>query len=193
MSGSPQPPRPPVPPPPPRTGSHLLTIALLVLALIIVVSVMTVWVGLRYLARGVSVNVNESSRGAKQVSIKTPVGSLEVAKDVDEARLGLPIYPGATRLKDEGSARVDIAIGNEENVRVLVAKYQTADPLDKVRDFYRDRLGTEVSKFIETNQGNKTVFEMKTSGQEKIVTIHGVGSNTQIALVRVAHGPGETN
>ena len=66
MSTAPQPPRGPAAPPPPRTGSHILTIALLFLALIIVVSLATVWVGLRFLARGVSVTVYDNLSSGKE-------------------------------------------------------------------------------------------------------------------------------
>jgi len=193
MSTAPQSPRPPAAPPPPRTGSHLLAISLLVLALIIVVSVMTVWIGLRFIARGVRVNVAEAGAGKKEVSIKTPVGSLEVNQDVNESRLGLPIYPGAQRLKDQGSANVNISIGDEQGVRVVAAKFETADSLEKVTDFYKQRLGAEVTKFTEKNHEGHTVFEVKRQGQGKIVALHGAGLMTQIELVRVIHGPGETN
>jgi len=193
MSTAPQSPRPPAAPPPPRTGSHLLAISLLVLALIIVVSVMTVWIGLRFIARGVKVNVAEGGAGKKEVSIKTPVGSLEVNQDVNESRLGLPIYPGAQRLKDQGSANVNISIGDEQGVRVVAAKFETADSLEKVTDFYKQRLGAEVTKFTEKNHEGHTVFEIKRRGQEKIVALHEAGLMTQIELVRVIHGPGETN
>ena len=171
MSTLPQSPRPPAAPPPPRTGSHLLTISLLVLALIIVVSVLTVVIGIRFLARGVKVNVAEGEAGKKEVSIKTPVGSLEVTQDVNEARLGLPIYPGAQRSQDQGSANVNIAFGNEGGVRVVAAKFQTADSLEKVRDFYKQRLGREVTKFTQRNREGHSVFEIKRKGQEKIVAI----------------------
>lgn len=193
MSTVPQSPRPPSAPPPPRTGSHLLTISLLVLALIVTVSILTVVIGLRFLARGVKVNVADAGAGKKEVSIKTPVGSLEVTQDVNEARLGLPIYPGAQRSQDQGSANVNIAFGNEGGVRVVAAKFQTSDSLEKVRDFYKQRLGAEVTKFTEKNQDGSTMFEIKRPGQEKIVAIHGAGSVTKFELVRVIHGPAETN
>ena len=193
MSVSPQAPQPPVPPQPPRTGSHLLAIALLALGLIICVSVMTIWVGLRIISRGVSVNVDERGSGAKQVSIKTPVGSLEVAKEVNEARLGLPIYPGATQVKDDSSATVNLAFGQEASLQVLAAKFQTSDELATVRDFYKQRLGSEVTKFVERSPEGKTVFEIKKSGQEKIVALQSQASGTRIELVRVTHGPRESN
>jgi hypothetical protein len=189
----PQPPRGPAGPPPPRTGSHILTIALLFLALIIVVSVATVWVGLRFLARGVSVDVQEHEAGRKEVSIKTPVGSMEVSQDVNEARLGLPIYPGAERLRDQDSANLNFSFGGEAGLRLVVAKFETPDPPEKVREFYKQRLGGDVTRFVEKDSEGKTVFEIKRRGQEKIVALESRGGGTRIALVRVNHGPSEVN
>jgi len=193
MSVSPQPPIPPVVTPPPRPGSHLLAIALLALGLIIFVSVITIWVGVRFLARGVSVNVDEHGSGAKQVSIKTPVGSLEVKGDVDESRLGLPIYPGATRAKEGDSATVNMNFGDEASLRLVAAKFETPDALDKVKDFYKNKLGSEVTKFTEKTPEGNTVFEIKRSGQEKVVSLHEMAGGTRIELVRVTHGKPETN
>jgi hypothetical protein len=189
----PQPPRGPAGPPPPRTGSHILTIALLFLALIIVVSVATVWVGLRFLARGVSVDVQEHEAGRKEVSIQTPVGSMEVSQDVNEARLGLPIYPGAERLRDQDSANLNFSFGGEAGLRLVVAKFETPDPPEKVREFYKQRLGGDVTRFVEKDSEGKTVFEIKRRGQEKIVALESRGGGTRIALVRVNHGPSEVN
>jgi len=188
---SPQPSRPM--PPSPRTASHLLAIALLALALIVFVSVLTIWVGLRFLARGVSVKVDDSGPGAKQVSIKTPVGSLAVAQDVNEARLGLPIYPGAKRVKGDGTAQLDLDFADEANLQVTAAKFETPDDLLTVRAFYRERLGKDVTQLIEKDREGKTVFEIKRSGQQKIVALRASGRGTEIQLVRVIHGASETH
>ncbi len=193
MATAPQPPHPPVPPAPPRTGSNVLAIVLLVLALIVLVSVVTVWTGLRFLSRSVQVHVNDGRSDKKEVSIQTPVGSLEVRKDVDEAQLGLPIYPGAKRLKDHDTATVKMEFGGEENVRVVVAKFETSDPIEKVRNFYRERVGGEATKFTEKDSEGKTVFEIKRGGQEKIVALKSEFAGTRIELVRVVEGRAETN
>lgn len=195
MSMPPQPPRPPVDPRPPSQRSHLLLIALLVLALIVVVSAATIWFGAQYLARGVKVNVDESGAGAKQVSIKTPLGSLEVATDadVDEARLALPLYPGAARASADGSASVNLSFGEEADLRVLALKLETTDAIEKVRDFYFNRLGDDVTNFVDKNPEGKTVFEIKRKGQERIVALRSKGTGTEIELARVTHGPREAN
>ena len=141
MATSPQPPRPPAPPQPPGSRSHFVMIALLLLALIVLVGGIGVWVGLRFLSNAVHVQVDQEGGGKKEVSIKTPLGSLEVNPDVNEASLGLPIYPGATRLKDHDSATVNIDIADEAKVRVLAGKFETPDSVDKVRGLLSRPLG----------------------------------------------------
>jgi len=171
-----------------------LAIALLVLALIVTVSVFAVWVGLRLISRNVQVSVQEGETGKKGVAIKTPLGSLEVNQEVDESRLGLPLYPGAVRVKGgDGSAAVNIDIAGEKSVRVLAAQFETPDAPATVRDFYKEKLGSEITKFDEKGSEGKTVFEIKKSGLEKVVALERRNGGTRIALVRVLHGEAETN
>ncbi len=193
MATASQPPRPPVPPQPHRTSGHLVAVALLVLALIIVVSALSVWTGLHFLSRSVRVRVAESGSGRKEVSIRTPVGSLEVTKEVNEARLGLPIYPGARRVGDNDGATLNMEFGGEEGVRLVVGKFETTDPIDKVRAFYEERVASQVTKFTEKDSEGKTVFEIKRGGSEKIVALKITDKGTRIELVRVDKGHGETN
>ncbi len=193
MATSPQPPRPPAPPQPPESRSHLVTIALLLLALIVLVGGMAVWGGLRFLSNAVHVQVENQSGGKKEVSIKTPLGSLEVNKDVNEASLGLPIYPGATRIKENGSATVNLDIADEAKLHVLAGKFETPDSVDKVRAFYHDHLGDQVTKFKEKDEEGKTVFELKHDKQDKIVALKSSGDKTVIELVRVSEGQSEAN
>ena len=192
MSTAPHPPQPPAPPVPVRASSNVVAIVLLVLALIVVVSTIVVWGGLRYLARGVQVHVNEAKTG-KQVSIQTPIGSLDVKRDVNEAQLGLPIYPGATRAKDEDSATINMDFGGEHGVHLVVAKFETTADLDKVRRFYQDRVGGEVTKVTAKDNEGKTVFEIKHGDQERIIALKSTGGGTSIELVRVEHGAEQGN
>jgi len=193
MSTSPQPPRPPVPPQPPRSRSNIVAIALLVLALIVLVSGIAVWTGLRFLSHNVRRQVEEREGRNKEVSIHTPVGSIEVHHDVNEDSLGLPIYPGATRVKDKDSATVNLGFGGEASVQVLAAKFETSDSLESVKAFYKEHLGSEVTKFTNQGSGGKTTFEIKTHNLEKVVALEGGGSKTQIKLVRVSFGKNESN
>ena len=193
MATTPQPPRPPAAPQPPRSGSHILAIALLLLALIVVLGVAGVMVGVHVLSSAVHVNVDQADSGKKSVSIKTPLGSLEVNHGVNEASLGLPIYPGATAIKEHDSATVNLDIADEAKLRVLAGKFETTDSLDKVVAFYHDRLGDQVTSFKEKNEEGKTVFEIKHDKQTKVVALKSQGGKTLIEMVRVSEGGPEAN
>ena len=193
MATNPQPPRPPAPPQPPGSRSNFVMIALLLLALIIVVGGIGVLVGLRVLSNVVNVHVDQAHAGKKDVSIKTPFGSLEVNQGVNEASLGLPVYPGATPIKEHDSATLNINIADEANLRVLAGKFETMDSLDKVIAFYHDRLGDQVTKFKEKDAEGKTVFEIKHDKQDKVVALKSDGEKTVIELVRVSEGRPEAN
>jgi hypothetical protein len=193
MSTSTQPPRPPAPPQPPGSGTPIVAIVLLVLALIVLACGMAVWVGLQFISHEVHVQVQEAGGGKKEVSIKTPIGSLEVHRDVNEASLGLPIYPGASRLNDDNSATVNLNIGDEAKVRILAGKFETPDALEKVRTFYHDRLGDQVTRYKEKDEEGKTVFEIKHDKQTRVVALKSAGNKTVIELVRVSAGQAEGN
>ena len=213
MSTAPQPPRPPLPPPAPRSGSHVVAIALMVLALIILVSVVALWTGFRILSRTVHMQVNDAGGGKKEVSIKTPFGGIEVNKDqtASEASLDLPFYPGATPAPNHEDASVNMRFGNNA-LRIVVAKFQTTDTFNKVKDFYQERLTRQVGKFepkdiefdpshwdneegnfIGKNKEGKTVFEIKKHDHMRVVALKDNGDGTDIELVRVSHGKEDTN
>jgi hypothetical protein len=193
MATSPQGPRPPAPPQPPENHSNFVAIALLLLALIVVAGGVGVWIGLRVLSNAVNVHVDKGGGGKKEVSIQTPFGSLEVNQGVSEASLGLPIYPGATAVKEHDSATVNLEIADEANLRVLAGKFETPDSLAKVAAFYHDRLGNEVTKYTEKNEEGKTVFEIKHDKQEKVVALKSDGDKTVIELVHTSEGRPEAN
>jgi hypothetical protein len=195
MGAAPQPPRAPEPPPPPRSGSHIVAIVLLVLALIIVVCGITLYTGVRFLSHTVQVNVAKNQEGEKDVAIKTPVGNFEVRKntDVSEASLGLPIYPGAQRRTDDDSAGVSMEFPGENRVRLTVGRFETPDDFDKVEKFYQDRIGSQVTKFTQHDAQGKTVFEIKSKDEEKVVALKSLMSGTRIELVHVMHGESQVN
>lgn len=193
MATTPQPPRPPAAPQPPKSRSNFLAIALLLLALIVVLGAIGVFVGVHVLTHAVHVELNEKGGGKDAVSIKTPLGSLEVNQKLNEASLGLPIYPGSVPIKPEGSATVNLDIANEAKVRILAGKFETADSLEKVASFYHKRLDNEVTKFKEKNDEGKTVFEIKHDKLDKVVALKNDGTKTVIELVHVSEGPQEAN
>ncbi|HET7841839.1 MAG TPA: hypothetical protein VFM21_09550 [Terriglobia bacterium] len=197
MGATPQPPRAPEPPASPRSGSNIVVIVLLILALIIVVCGITLYTGVRFLSQGVKVQVNKDQAGGqKDVSIKTPVGNFEVHKDagdITEARLGLPIYPGAQRVADDGSASVSMVFPGQNQMRLAVGKFETPDDFDKVEQFYQDRIGSQVTKLTKRDAQGRTVFEIKGKEDERIVALKTLMTGTRIELVHVMHGENQVN
>ena len=192
MATTPQHPRPPAEPRPQRS-SHILAIALLFLALIVVLGALGIFIGVRVLTNAVHVNVDQADSGKKNVSIKTPLGSLEVNQGVNEASLGLPIYPGSTAIKENDSATVNLDIADEEKLRVLTGKFETPDSLDKVAAFYHIRLGDQVTSFKKKNEEGKTVFEIKHDKEDRVVAPKSNGDKTLIEMVHVSAGRQEAN
>ena len=218
MATIPLPPQPPIPPAPPRSASNIVAIVLLSVGLVVLLSVVAIWAGVRFIERGVKVHVSDAGDNKKEVSISTPFGGLEVNKNggVTAAGLGLPIYPGAQPAKDGDSATVSLAFGGSNKLRVVAGKFETPDSLSKVRDFYRGRLTTQDGPFAERSKidsghddfdldtgemGNfmgfdddgKLVFKIKRKGEVRIVALKSEVSGTRVELVRVGKGSAEAN
>jgi len=100
----------------------------------------------------------DASGGDKNVRIDTPFGGIHVNSDqTTAADLGLPVYPGAQAVKDDGkhkSADVHIGFGQWE-LRVRVVSYETPDATEKVTAFYKKALGRYGD--VITCQGNVPV------------------------------------
>ena len=93
------------------------------------------------LVSGCRIQKNGDDKG---VDIATPFGGMQVKTD-DPAvpdEIGLPLYPGATIVKDQdnhGSADVNLSFGSLR-MRVKAASYKTNDDEAKVESFYREGL-----------------------------------------------------
>ncbi|MGH9378293.1 MAG: hypothetical protein ACRD1I_05785 [Terriglobia bacterium] len=185
----------PAPPRPPRQASHGVLIALLVLALIVVSAVAALIYGVRIISRNVSVHQYQAAGGSKEVSIKTPVGSIDVnqGQQTDPALLGLPVYPGAQRAVDKDSAQVNMDFPGQQTVGMATAKFQTPDAIERVAAYYRNQLSGQISKTTTEHYGQKIVFEIKRDYMEKVVALKTSGDGTEITLVRVRHGAAEAN
>ena len=89
--------------------------------------------------------VEKSTHGdGKEVNISTPFGGMHVRTNADVlTSIGLPAYPGAQPMYDDGndnrSADVDMSFGGFQ-LRVKKADFRTDDAPDKVEAFYRDGL-----------------------------------------------------
>lgn len=190
----------PAPPEPPRKplDKHVVWAMLLVVAFIIASGVFMVWFGLRILSHGVQIKVSEPGSETKEVTVKTPMGNFKIAREqgISDLHLGLPLYPGATSERgssDENSVSLAFDLPNETNLRIAAAKFNTPDALSKVQEFYKERLGREVTSFSQTNRDGKVVFEMKYNEQDKVVSLAPHDGGTRIDLVRIFHGPAQPN
>jgi hypothetical protein len=94
---------------------------------------------------GCRVHVDKDANGEdKKVQVDTPFGGIHVNTDqTTAADLGLPVYPGAVVVKDDGdhkSADVHLGFGEWE-LRVRAVSYETLDSEEKVTAFYKKALG----------------------------------------------------
>lgn len=108
---------------------------------------------------GCRVHVDKDSNGKeKNVQVDTPLGGVHVNTDQTTASdLGLPVYPGASQVKDdENHKSADVHMGfGEWQLRVKAVSYGTSDDRDKVTAFYKKALGRFGD--VITCQGNSPV------------------------------------
>lgn len=189
---------PPSMPPKQPSDRNMVRAAVLIVGFIIAAAFFLVWLGLRILSHHVYVKVTEKAPNSRVVTVKTPVGNLKIAreKDISDLQLGLPIYPGATRERVGGnndSVSVSFNLPSQVDLRVAVAKFDTSDPIEKVREFYKQQLGGEVTSFARSTSSGKTVFEIQYGDQKKVVKLTRRNGGTHIELVRFFRGNGEPN
>jgi hypothetical protein len=118
-------------------------------------------------------HIHIANEGNK-VAIETPIGDLKVNKGEPRAT-GLAVYPAATSTgENNGTVQLGTA---DEGFGIAAEEYETPDALDKVKDWYRRRLGPDFEMETNTRRG---------SGQSKINGVE-VG-NHEIAFVSERHG-----
>jgi hypothetical protein len=90
-----------------------------------------------------TVHVQESgSEGQKTVNVETPFGHIQVHENdkFNPAAVGIPVYPGAVRTKENGGASFQFDAGDvHKDFTITGAKYITDDSPEKVRDFYEQK------------------------------------------------------
>ncbi len=142
-----------------------------------------------YIAR----NVQRSADG-NRVEIQTPIGSLKVDKHTP-VETGLPVYPGATT--SEMAATVAITPAEGDAVDVTAARFTTADSIDKVDEWYREKLGPEFTRegagqsrrkkevFGIAINDNDVAFISEKDDLMRVVAIERKATRVEIALVRI--------
>ena len=129
-------------------------------------------------------------QGGDEISVKTPKGGFDLSGQVKAKEVGLPIYPGATfvsdRDKDGGNLAFSLTRPDKPDVKFVVAKFETADDIGQVRDFYRKKLGHKVTKFsVDAGDGHVS-FEMRADNQHaRFVALKQSDGRTEIDLVRL--------
>ncbi|MFY9938088.1 MAG: zinc ribbon domain-containing protein [Silvibacterium sp.] len=163
--------------PPPPSG-NAVKIILIVVGVIVglgMLSAIIFAIGVWRVSRAVRATQNGDS-----VTLSTPSGSITAGRTaVSDADLGVPIYPGAARA--EGGMQINSGTGS-----MVTVVYSTSDPIGKVVDFYKSKLGENTS-VIQT--GNGAVI---TSGKENkeglVITISpdtsANGGQTKITIMR---------
>lgn len=130
-----------------------------------------------------------------KVEIQTPAGAIRVNKNEWHSS-GLPVYPGAKPSADHGGS-VELSAGDDASVGLAEEEYTTSDRFEKVRDWYRHRLGSEFR--LETEKGetatakkerirmgeSELAFVDDRGDGARIVALNHDGGGTKIKLLRV--------
>ena len=146
------------------------------IALLVMLGLMVAGVVMRH--------VNVKEKGDK-VEIETPVGSIRVNSD-DAHSTGLPIYPGAKRIKSD-AANVELTSKDGEAVGVGVEKYATSDDLEKVSAWYVRKLGPSYHR---EKPGHATHYVHGVDGDgANIVYVNDSGDGARVVAL-TAKSPG---
>jgi len=115
---------------------------LLALGILILLGILAVLAGLWAVRQYVRVEV-ERAGPAKTVSIRTPIGDLEVRKAEDVAeQLKLPIYPGAVSDEESASVRLRGRLWEEEGgLDIVAGRFRSTDDFDTIDAWYGKQLG----------------------------------------------------
>ena len=83
----------------------------------------------------------QNSDKDKNLEVRSPVGDLHLGKDADVQKAGLPRYPGARPQNEENNDPLNLALSTDSfGMKLIVAKYATDDPAEKVLAFYREKM-----------------------------------------------------
>lgn len=128
------------------------------------------------------------------VDIRTPVGDVTVRTDVEKPDAGLPVYPGAARLRDDDereNANVDVSAFGF-GVKVVAAKYESADSPQAVVAFYKDAMqdvgGPVVECRGEVDFDNGHAVCSPSAVERDIQLIAGTEQNQHIVVVKPRAG-----
>lgn len=147
---------------------------------------------------GCSAHVSDEGDNAKRVVVNSPLGALKVRTDeVDPQDTGLVVYPGAVLKPKEKDKDHDN--GNEANVniqtpwfgvKVVALTYTSADPTDKIWDYYKKELG-KYGHVLECKPGSPDMGKKVADDDDKTLTCdkaQNKGMNIQIDSTELKAG-----
>jgi hypothetical protein len=127
-----------------------------------------------------------------KVEIETPVGSIRVNSN-DAHPTGLPIYPGAKRIKSD-AANVELTSKDGEAVGVGVERYATSDNLEKVSAWYIQKLGPSYHRekpghgthYVHgvDDDGANVVYVNDSGDGARVVALTAKSPGVEISLIR---------
>ena len=132
----------------------------------------------------------QDSEKSDNLDVKSPVGDLHVGKDADAKKAGLPLYPRARPQRDQDNDPLNLGLFTESfGLKLIVAKYESDDPAEKVLAFYRDKM-KKYGKVLEChtrgdNSGPVQELKVGTEGNARIVSIEtrDSGKGTGFAII----------
>jgi len=155
----------------------------------------------------------QSDSGDKSFDVRSSVGDLHVGKDADAGKAGIPLYPGARPKVEKDNDPLNFGVLTEAfGLKLIVAKYETADDPAKVITFYRGKLkkygsvlechsqrhdtgvslrdddkdsGNNRELKCEENSGPVTELKVGTEDNQRIVAVESgdAGSGSNFAIV----------
>jgi zinc-ribbon domain len=167
-------------PAPAASGASAVKVILIVVGVIVGLGLLSVIVftfSVWRLSRHVHV-----SGGGDAVTVSTPNGTISTnsTSTVSEADLGVPIYPGAAR--QEGGISINGPTGS-----MVTVVFSTPDPISKVVDFYKAKVGTN-SSVITSDTGAVISTATQNNKESVVITIgkdtSSSGGATKIAIMR---------
>ncbi len=166
--------------PPPGSGSSAVKIILIVVGVVVglgMLSAIVFMFGVWRVSRAMHVN-----RAGDSVTLSTPTGTITAGNTavVSEADLGVPVYPGAVRR--EGGMQVNSGTGS-----MITAVFSTSDPVGKVVDFYKGKLGDNTS-VIQAGRGAVISSGTQNNKEGLVITVSSDPSSndgqTKIGIMR---------
>jgi hypothetical protein len=179
---SPVPPSPAVPAAPvPATGGGALKVILIVAGVVILLGVLGV-VSAGFFAWRIAHHAHVHQDG-DNVTVETPLGSVETTKDPGEAArsLGIDLYPGA-EIQKNGSATASFG-----GIHTATLNSETGDSVDKVSTFYKAKFPNAM---VTTSDANRCTIVSHDHQSVVTINIEGRGDKTKIQIAKVQKSGG---